>query len=92
MPWHLSKSDPRKVYDSLHQPVCVCHKEEQAALIVKAVNGLPEGTLETFTKLHAHPSVLPSDAATIPRPSLESLKEKADHPANDSSFAVTRRR
>ena len=37
MPWHLSKSDPRKVYDSQHQTVCVCQTAEQAALIVRAV-------------------------------------------------------
>ena len=40
MSWHLSKSDPRKVYDGCHQSVCVCQTQDQAALIVKAVNGL----------------------------------------------------
>ena len=42
MPWHLSKSDPRKVYDSYHNMVCVCQNENQSALIVKAVNDLPQ--------------------------------------------------
>ena len=40
MPWHPSKSDPRKVYDSLHEAVCVCQNQEQATLIVEAVNAL----------------------------------------------------
>ncbi len=40
MPWHLSKSDPRKVYDSRHVPVCVCQNSDQAALIVRAVTAL----------------------------------------------------
>lgn len=38
MPWHLSKSDPRKVYDSYHSMVCVCQNAEQAKVIVGAVN------------------------------------------------------
>ena len=37
MPWHLSKSDPRKVYDERHEMVCVCQTAEQAALIVDAI-------------------------------------------------------
>lgn len=45
MPWHLSKSDPRKVYDSYHNMVCVCQNENQSALIVKAVNDLPMADL-----------------------------------------------
>lgn len=39
MPWHLSKSDPRKVYDERHEPICVCQTPEQAARIVAAVTG-----------------------------------------------------
>ncbi len=44
MPWHASKSDPRKVYDSHHEAVCVCQNQEQANLIVAAVNafGAPD--------------------------------------------------
>ena len=38
MPWHLSKSDLRKVYDDRHGDVAVCQTPEQAALIVEAVN------------------------------------------------------
>ncbi len=38
MPWHLSRSDPRKVYDSYHNMVCVCQNAEQARIIVDAVN------------------------------------------------------
>lgn len=51
MSWHQSRSDPRKVYDSYHQTVAVCQTHEQAALIVQAVNALPQGTIETFVKL-----------------------------------------
>ncbi len=40
MPWHLSASDPRKVYDSHHNAVCVCWSADQAALIIRAVNAL----------------------------------------------------
>lgn len=38
MPWHLSRSDPRKVYDPYHNAVCVCQNADQARLIVDAVN------------------------------------------------------
>ena len=42
MPWHLSKSDPRKVYDERHETVCVCQTPEQAARIVAAMAGNPQ--------------------------------------------------
>lgn len=51
MPWHLSKSDPRKVYDQNHDVVCVCMTPGQADLIARAVNALPFGTINTFVKL-----------------------------------------
>jgi hypothetical protein len=57
MPWHQSKSDPRKVYDSGHNVVCVCMHGDQAALIVKAVNSLP-GAESTFVKLR-EPAAIP---------------------------------
>jgi hypothetical protein len=38
MPWHLSKSDPRKVYDSYHNTVGVMQTADQASLVVTAVN------------------------------------------------------
>lgn len=38
MPWHLSLSDPRKVYDERHGDVAVCQTAQQAAIIVEAVN------------------------------------------------------
>lgn len=38
MPWHLSRSDPRKVYDERHETVCVTQAAEQAMYIVDAVN------------------------------------------------------
>lgn len=45
MPWHLSRSDPRKVYDERHEPVCVCQTPEQAARIVAAVTGKSQEVL-----------------------------------------------
>lgn len=51
MPWHQSKSDPRKVYDSHHQTVCVCMNVEQAVLIVRAVNAMPGSAQDSFVKL-----------------------------------------
>lgn len=48
MPWHLSKSDPRKVYDERHQTVGVMQTPEQAALIVDAVNAWRVGYPETI--------------------------------------------
>jgi hypothetical protein len=47
MPWHLSKSDPRKVYDERHQVVCVCQTAEQAERIVNAVAGQPSQPQQT---------------------------------------------
>lgn len=38
MPWHLSKSDPRKVYDETHAVVGVMQTATQAAFIVECVN------------------------------------------------------
>ena len=37
MPWHLSTSDPRKLYDERHEVVCVCTTAEQARFILEAV-------------------------------------------------------
>jgi hypothetical protein len=51
MLWHASKSDPRKVYDSRHETVCVCQNADQAALIVRAVNALPDEARGSFVKL-----------------------------------------
>lgn len=49
--WRQSKADPRKVYDSRHETVCVAQNAEQAALIIRAVNALPVGDSETFIRL-----------------------------------------
>jgi len=51
MPWHLSKSDLCKVYDSRHETVCICQNAEQAALIVQAVNALPRADQDSFIRL-----------------------------------------
>ena len=61
MPWHLSKSDPRKVYDSRHEMVCVCQTAEQARIIVDAV--VAHGPQTDSIKLREaapHPDVLPA--------------------------------
>ena len=49
--WHLSRSNPMKVYDEQHTEVCICCTAEAAALIVKAVNALPYESRGTFVKL-----------------------------------------
>lgn len=59
MPWHQSKSDPRKVYNSHHEAVCVCQTADQASLIIRAVNALPPGDSETFIKLREHQPLCP---------------------------------
>lgn len=64
MPWHLSKSDPRKVYDERHEPVCVCQTAEQAARIVVAVTG----TSQTVVRLKEPQD--PAKYGTVSGPSL----------------------
>jgi hypothetical protein len=39
MPWHLSRSNPLKVYDSYHVEACVASTPELAAFIARAANG-----------------------------------------------------
>ena len=50
MPWHLSKSDPRKIYDETHAVVGVMQNAGQAALIVEAVNALGPERYNTVRK------------------------------------------
>lgn len=38
MPWHLSRSNPTKVYDSHHHEACIAASPELAAFIVRAAN------------------------------------------------------
>lgn len=92
MPWHLSVSDPRKVYDSWHEVVCVCQDRAQAALIVDSVNS-------TMRKEGAE--LLQSRAAASERTKVEApvkpdlAKLAAENPksgANDAGFAVACRR
>lgn len=97
MPWHLSKSDPRKVYDSHHDVVCVCMTALQAAGIVLAVNtctrldgddGFASGGEVKIEK----PYVLGESCTgqSVPRPSLADIKNSQE-PAVDATFAVVRR-
>lgn len=62
MPWHLSKSDPRKVYDERHQVVCVCQTPDQAALIVQSVVGRgPTSVLRAMADPAENDTFLPDD-------------------------------
>ena len=82
MPWHLSRSDPRKVYDERHEAVCVCQTAEQAALIVEAVRALPARNIEV---------PLPGPIALhTSKPDLAELSAKAhgSDGAHDAGFAV----
>ena len=66
MPWHLSKSDSRKVYDERHNTVCVCENSVYSRIIVEAVNVAEISRKETIAnkptdqgsaggeQLHAH--------------------------------------
>jgi hypothetical protein len=38
MPWHISRSNPLKVYDSYHAEACIAATPELAAFIVRAAN------------------------------------------------------
>jgi hypothetical protein len=85
MPWHVSKSDPRKLYDGRHETVCVCQNAEQAALIVESVNQ------------HGYRADPVSGAefskSAIPKPDLAALASEAHgEKPEDCGFAVTRRR
>ena len=82
MPWHSSKSDPRKVYDQNHDVVCVCMNPAQATQIVSAVNQARE-------KQSAEP--LASDHPAILKPNLVELAGMNSKDAPDTSFAVVRR-
>ena len=102
MPWRLSKSDPRKVYNSRHETVCVCQNSDQADLIVRAVNALPGsvGLLLSEPEDHRlaspakHPDVLEDTQEFIPvKPDLTALRDAAQGDGTkDASFAVSRRR
>ena len=89
MPWHLSKSDPRKVYDERHEAVCVCQKPEQALIVVTAVNRLRKDT-----PLAAEPNSTRQPLiyhTLIQKPDLTKLASEAHgEKPEDCGFAVTR--
>jgi hypothetical protein len=92
MPWHLSKYDPRKVYNERHETVCVCQNSEQSGLIVRAVNALPKPAVDTFVKPLA-PDDDTQELIPIVKPDLTALRDAAQGDgAKDASFAVSRRR
>ena len=39
MPWHVSRSNPLKVYDSYHVEACMASTPEMAGFIMRAANG-----------------------------------------------------
>ena len=101
MPWHLSKSDPRKIYDETHEMVCVCRTNEQAAMVVEAVNryrqpdmiGYPGGKQSAETGQSAGASEHAKVQLTIHKPDLSALRDAAQGDgAKDAGFAVSRRR
>ena len=100
MPWHLSKSDPRKVYDERHTEICVCVTPEAAALIVTSVNRLRSesgpgaGASWQRKVLEADPSGADRATRTLqPKPDLAALHTDALGVSTaDASFAVTGRR
>ena len=94
MPWHLSKSDPRKIYDETHEMVCVCRTNEQAAMVVEAVNRYRQPDMIGFpSPLESAllPAVLP--IPDLVKPDLTALRDAAQGDGTkDASFAVSRRR
>ena len=99
MPWHLSKSDPRKIYDETHDMVCVCRTNEQAAMVVAAVNIHRANQFggSVFSKPAIDADSLGADRAArtvqLPKPDLAALRDAAQGDGTkDASFAVSRRR
>jgi hypothetical protein len=80
MPWHLSRSDPRKVYDGMHQPVCVCQTMDQAALIVRAVNALGPESDSIRLREQTRPEEKESAQSRLKPESGASEHAKADAP------------
>ena len=102
MGWHLSKSDPRKVYNERHETVCVCQNSEQSKLIVEAVNryrqpdmiGYPSRKESAETGQSAGASEhAKAEAPAVQKPDLTALRDAAQgDDTKDASFAVSRRR
>lgn len=63
MPWHLSRSNPSKVYESYHREACVAASPELAAFIVKAANMAASAGITVPIKL-AEPA--PPAAVAVP--------------------------
>jgi hypothetical protein len=100
IPWHLSKSDPRKVYDERHTEICVCVTPESAALIVTAVNRLRSesgpgaGASWQRKVLEADPSGADRATRTVQaKPDLATIHSEAlGATTKDASFVVTGKR
>ena len=87
MGWHLSKSDPRKVYDERHTEICIACTDEAAALIVAGVNSLSQSIAG------ASEHAARAEAPALSKPDLAALQSEALGVSSaDCSFAVTGRR
>lgn len=101
MGWHLSKSDPRKVYDERHTEICIACTGEAAALIVAAVNSLSlriqarrkESAEQNQSIAGASEHAARAEAPALSKPDLAALQSEALGVSSaDCSFAVTGRR
>ena len=101
MGWHLSKSDPRKVYDERHIEICIACTGEAAALIVAGVNSLSlriqarrkENAEQNQSIAGASEHAARAEAPALSKPDLAALQSEALGVSSaDCSFAVTGRR
>ena len=101
MGWHLSKSDPRKVYDERHTEICIACTGEAAALIVAGVNSLSlriqarrkESAEQNQSIAGASEHAARAEAPVLSKPDLAALQSEALGVSSaDCSFAVTGRR
>ena len=104
MPWHLSKSDPRKIYDETHDMVCVCRTNDQAAMVVEAVNryrqpdmigypGRKESADQSTERGGQSGENAKAGLPAIEKPDLTALRDAAQgDTTEDAGFAVSRRR
>ena len=101
MPWHLSKSDPRKVYDERHTEICIACTGEAAALIVAGVNSLAlrtqaqrkEGAEQNQSTAGTSQHAIKAEAPALSKPDLAALQAQSLGVSDtDTSFAVARPR
>ena len=92
MPWHLSRSNPAKVYDERHTEICIACTGEAAALIVAGVNSLSLRE-QNQSIAGASEHAARAEAPALSKPDLAALQSEALGVSSaDCSFAVTGRR